>query len=272
MDIKTLHERILYPVVRVRTKKAGGSGTVIQSMPDPRNEGEYLTFILTNWHVIEGAIQVKKQWNSILKREIDVEIFEQVTVEIFDYVRQSEMTSANTHRADILAYDRNHDLAVLKLDSPRKVEHVAEIVTPDDAKEIRLFTKLWTSGCSLGHDPFANAGELTYLHEQIEGKLYWMCNANSIFGNSGGGVFHGETGEQIGVTARISAIQVGFGFDIMTWMGFFIPPPRIHEFFDEQEIHFLHDPEDNYYDALERRKEKEREGLLSLKRDRENGS
>jgi S1-C subfamily serine protease len=268
-NIQALHERVLYPVVRVRTDSAGGSGTVIQSLPDPRKEGEYLTFILTNWHVIERAIEVKKRWNSVLKREIDSETFKQVTVEIFDYVRQSEVTSANTHRADIIAYDRPHDLAILKLDSPRQVEHVARLMSAKDAAEVRLFTPLWTSGCSLGHDPFANPGFLTYLHEQIESKLYWMCNANSIFGNSGGGVFHGETHEQIGVTARISSIQLGFGYDIMTWMGFFIPVPRIYEFLGEQELQFLYDPDDSYYASMERRKEKERDGLLSLWADRE---
>ena len=30
-----LHEQILYPVVRVRCEKAGGSGVVIYSEPDP---------------------------------------------------------------------------------------------------------------------------------------------------------------------------------------------------------------------------------------------
>lgn len=268
-NIQALHERVLYPVVRVRTESAGGSGTVIQSLPDPRKEGEHLTFVLTNWHVIEKAIEVKKRWNSVLKREIDAETFRQVTVEIFDYVRLSEVTSANTHRADIVAYDRLHDLAILKLDSPRAVPYVARLMPAEDCAGVKLFTPLWTSGCSLGHDPFANPGYLTYLHEQIESKLYWMCNANSIFGNSGGGVFHGETHEQIGVTARISSIQLGFGYDIMTWMGFFIPAPRIYEFIDEQELQFLYDAEDNYYAAMDRRKDKERDGLLSLLSDRE---
>lgn len=268
-NVKALHDKVLYPVVRVRTGKAGGSGTVIYSEPDPQNEGEYQTFVLTNWHVIEGAIEVKEIWNSVLKRNVDTEIFQQVTVEVFDYVRQSEVSSANVHRADILAYDRAHDLAILKLDSPRKIEYVAQLMSPDDAKQVRLFTPVWTSGCSLGHDPFSNPGYLTYLHEQIESKLYWMCNANSIFGNSGGGVFHGETHEQIGVTARISAIQLGFGYDIMTWMGFFIPITRIYEFFDEQELQFLYDTTDTYHEAVARRKEKEREGLMSLHRDKE---
>ena len=51
MNLQELHERILYPVVRVRTGSAGGSGTVIMSQADPENEGEFQTFVLTNHHV-----------------------------------------------------------------------------------------------------------------------------------------------------------------------------------------------------------------------------
>ena len=33
-----LHEKILYPVTRVRAEKAGGSGVLVYSQPDPKNE------------------------------------------------------------------------------------------------------------------------------------------------------------------------------------------------------------------------------------------
>lgn len=264
MEKQELHERILYPVVRVRTQKAAGSGTIIFSQPDLKRDGDYLTFVLTNWHVVESAIKTRDQWHPVLKRDVKAEILDPVTVEIFDYVWLSTVNSSNSHRAQIVAYDKNHDLAVLKLDSPKQYPYIAQLMDPESAREFKLFTPVWTSGCSLAHDPFANPGYVTYLHETIESKLYWMCNANSIFGNSGGGVFCGETGQQIGVTARITGIQVGFGVDIMTWMGFFIPAPRIHEFCMEQELRFLYDQEDDYYQAMKRREEKEKEGLRGL--------
>lgn len=271
MDKQILHERILYPVVRVRTKKAAGSGTLIYSKPDPRHEGDHQTFVLTNWHVIEAAIATKDKWNSLLKREIKTEILDPVAVDIFDYVRMSTVNSSNSHRAEIVAYDQNHDLAVLRLDSPKAYPYIATLMGPEEADGFRLFTPIWTSGCSLAHDPFANPGYVTYLNETIESKLYWMTNANAIFGNSGGGVFCGETGQQIGVTARVTGIQVGFGVDIMTWMSFFIPAPRIHGFVMEQELRFLYDEEDTYYEAMKRREEKEREGLLSMFGEKEKG-
>ena len=92
-----------------------------------------------------------------------------------------------------------------------------------------------------------------------------MSNCSSIFGNSGGALFLADTGEQIGITARISSIQLGFGVDIITWMGFSIAPSEIYKFIDEQELKFLYDPSDTFEAAIKRREKKQREALLALK-------
>ncbi len=269
LSIKEQHERILYPVVRVRTEKAGGSGTVIYSKPNPDNGEEYQTFILTCSHVVEAAITTKKDWDSLLKKKIEKEFLEQVQVEIFDYVYLSKVNSSNSYKADILAYDKYHDIAILKLDSPKKVDYVASLIPRDKISDVKLFSPIWTSGCSLGHEPFANPGFITYLSEMIDNKLYWMQNGASIFGNSGGATFLEETGEQVGITARITTLQLGFGVDVMTWMGFSVAPQRIYEFIDEQELKFLYDFSDTYLKALKRRDRKAKETLMTLKEDKE---
>jgi len=269
MDIKELHEKILYPVVRVRTEKAGGSGSVIACLPDPENDGEHQTFVLTNWHVVEAAISTTKEWNSVMQKDIKVEVLKQVQVELFDYARLSEVTGGNARRANIVGYDKNQDLAVLLLDDPKPWPYVAKVIDRDAVRDVKLFTEVWASGCSLGHDPFANPGRITFLKEDIENKLYWMLNANSIFGNSGGPVFHAETGDIVGVTARVSVIQLGFGFDVQTWMNFCIPPQRLYEFFDEQCLEFLYDGEHTYKDAMKRREKKQQQALLALRREDE---
>ena len=264
LSLQDQHEKILYPVVRVRTHKAGGSGTVIYSKPKPNSADEYESFVLTCEHVVDDAIDTKKDWDGLLKKKIEKEFLEQVTVEIFDYVYLSKVNSSNSYKADIVAYDKYHDIAILKLDSPKKIEHVAQIIPKDKIKDIRLFMPTWTSGCSLGHEPFANPGFITYLSEMIDNKLYWMSNGASIFGNSGGAVFLADTGEQLGITARISAIQLGFGVDIITWMGFLVAPQRIYEFIDEQELKFIYDPADTFEKAMKRRERKEREAKLAM--------
>ena len=45
-----------------------------------------------------------------------------------------------------------------------------------------------------------------------------MQNAPSIFGNSGGGLFHGLTGNLLGLTSRVTVTQLGFGVDVQSWM------------------------------------------------------
>jgi S1-C subfamily serine protease len=262
VNIEELHKKILYPVVRVRTDKAGGSGTIIYSKENPADKEEYQTFVMTCEHVIDDAIVIKKDWDSQLKKKIDKEFREQVGVEIFDYVYMSKINSSNSYKADIIAYDKDHDIAILKLSSPKKVDYVADIIPKKNIPLVKLFTPIWTSGCSLGHDPFANPGYITYLSEVIDNKSYWMQNGASIFGNSGGALFLAETGEQVGITARISSIQLGFGVDVMTWMGFSVAPERIYEFFDEQELKFLYDPNDTYERALKRREKKYKDAML----------
>jgi len=142
---------------------------------------------------------------------------------------------------------------------------VANLLPQDKIKELRLYMDIVVTGCSLAHEPFSNFGQLTFLKELIEQKEYFMVNASSVFGNSGGALFLKETGELIGVPSRITNIRLGFGVDVMTWMGFSAHTKRIYEFFNEQELKFLYDDKDNFYDALTRRDRRKKEAVLSLK-------
>lgn len=254
MNVTQLHEKTLYPTVRVRTDTAGGSGTIIMSKPKTKGCD---TFILTNHHVVEDAITYKKDWDSVVKREITKEFTEKVSVEIFDYVDTSTVDSSNAYKADIIAYDREHDLAILRLDSPRPVKYIANIIERDKIdKLIKVFVPIVGCGCSMLHDPFPTMGYVSYMKEIIDNKEYLMTSQNSIFGNSGGALYLTETGQLIGVTSRVPGIQLGFGVDMMTWMGFGAHPERIYRFFDEQELQFLYDPTDTFENAMKRRAEK----------------
>ena len=164
----------------------------------------------------------------------------------------------------ILAYDKHHDLAAIKLNNTRKLDYVSTVIPKDEIDDLRIADPVWVSGCSLLHDPFPNAGTLTSLREMIDQKAYIMQNAPSIFGNSGGGLFHGVTGHLLGLTSRITVTQLGFGMDVQSWMGFSTHPDRLYEFFDHQELQFLYDSNDNYYDAMKRRDNRRKETLRSV--------
>jgi S1-C subfamily serine protease len=256
-EIKKLHETFLYPIVRVFSKGAAGSGTIIYSKEDPEVKDEYQTFVLTNQHVVDDLITYKDAWDEVLKRNKKKENKERARVEIFDYVRTSEVDSSNRHSAEIVAYSKSEDLAILRILSPKKFDNVARLIAKDDIKKLKLFMDVVVSGCSLAHEPMCNFGQITFLNEIIENKRYIMANAGMIFGNSGGALFLKDTGELIGVPSRVSATQVGFGQNIVSWMGFSAHGERIYEFFDEQELKFLYDPNDTYKAAVQRRKDRE---------------
>jgi hypothetical protein len=266
MDSAVLHEKILYPVVRVRAGQAGGSGVLIYSEPDPKDESKFINILLTCQHVIDGAIKIRDEWDAILKREVKRDVLDEVVIEVFDY-DGSKVVSANSTTGQIIAYDKHHDLAAVKLNSnTRQLPHVASVIPKDQINCLQLFDPVWVSGCSLLHDPFPNPGTITYLREVIDQKAYLMQNASSIFGNSGGGLFQGS-GEEfnlLGLTSRVTVTQLGFGLDVQTWMGFSTHPDRLYEFFDHQELQFLYDKNDDFYSALSRREGRRKDALRSI--------
>ena len=263
LSVEEIHNQILYPVVRVRTGNAGGSGVIIYSEEDPQAPGKYINIALTCQHVVDSSIKIRDEFDPVLKQQRKTDYFEEVAVEVFDY-DESRLISSNSTQADIIAYDKHHDLAAVRLRNFRPVQYVSKIIPQDEIKNLRIADNVVTCGCSLLHDPFPNNGTLTYLREVIEQKTYLMANAPSIFGNSGGGLFHGDTGNLLGLTSRVTVNQLGFGVDIQTWMNFSTHPERLYEFFEHQELQFLYNSKDNYYDAMKRREAKRREAIRSI--------
>jgi len=263
MEVKDVHEKILYPVSRVRASDSGGSGVLIYSKEDSKHPGEFINIALTCEHVIAKNVIVKDEWDTVLKREVKRDVTSEVTIEMFDY-DNSEVISANSIKADIIAYDKNHDIAAVRLHSKKQMPYVAKVIPKEDIEKLQIADPVWVSGCSLLHDPFPNAGTITYLREMIDQKAYIMQNAPSIFGNSGGGLFHGVTGDLLGLTSRITVTQLGFGMDVQSWMGFSTHPDRLYEFFEHQELQFLYDDNDDYYGAMDRRSNRRKEALRSI--------
>jgi hypothetical protein len=62
--ITKLHKEVLYPTVRVRTEKAGGNGTVLFS--EKNVKGKVETYVVTNHHVVEDAIEVKNNLDNAI--------------------------------------------------------------------------------------------------------------------------------------------------------------------------------------------------------------
>lgn len=270
--IKEIHKNILYPIVRVLTERAAGTGVIIYSSitPDtinnPDDEKEYETFVVTCHHVVEDAIKFVKKWSNIAKKDIVVEANELVRCEIFKYEKLSRCIGGTTLDAEIVCWDKPLDIALLKVKCSEKIAYIAKLYPRNKGDEIKLGEPMISCGCSMAHQPFFTFGNLSSKGDQIDAKEYWMTTANVIFGNSGGPVFLSESFEYLGNTARVASIQLGFGVDIITWMGFFIPIDSIYNFLEENFFMFIYDKttDSKKCEVLRKKKIEEEERKLSF--------
>jgi len=171
-------EKALYPCVRVRSKKAGGSGQVIHST---EKNG---TFILTCQHVIDDAIDIKEEWSSILQKEVKKDVRSEVDVEFFKYAYKDRAVGCEAVRADIVAYDKNEDIAILRLKDPTPRKYVAELMPTENIENsLNYFDEVVTIGAALGHPPICTIGNICAFNDIIDNRDYIQSTAPSIFGN-----------------------------------------------------------------------------------------
>lgn len=266
-DVEILHRQVLYPVVRVRAKKAVGSGTILFS--GQNKSGEYETYVLTNHHVVESAIEVRKQWDSMLGREIKKEFKSLVQVELFRYKYLSRSIGETVIDAEIVAYDEAQDLALLKLRSIDKMDFVAYTYPPQDMKNIHVFDKVVAVGAAMGAPPIPTVGHICNLDIEIDNYLYGLSTALTIYGNSGGALFRWSDNRQrwefIGVPSRIQ-VMLGFSTQAITHMGYFIPVWRVYNFLDDWCYQFIYDPNYTIEQCNEMRERKKEEAKQELAR------
>ncbi len=241
-----LHEKTLYPTIRVRTSRAQGSGTIIYSQartePDEDGETGFASYAITNHHVIDDAIRVEKEYDPQLQKYVTRDYRDRVQVEIFFRKNRSTITSRMTAEAEIVAYNARRDIALLRWVAPQPVAFVASLLPAEDAKGVFIYDKVFVVGCGLGQEPFPTAGMLTGKNIEIDYRPYWMGSAPAIYGNSGGAVFLGRTLQMIGVVSRVGVTGGMFGGQAVTHLQYFCPPGEIHKFIHDEGFHFLVDP------------------------------
>jgi S1-C subfamily serine protease len=262
-EIIQKHEQMFYPTVRVRTKKAGGSGTVVYSK---EYKDEVYTYVITNHHVIADSVHLEKKWDPVLKRKVDKEILDTVFVEFFRYNNYSHTVGSFAVEADIVAYSDvqgGQDWALLRVrDKENTADWVANMFPLDDIDNVHIFDEVYAVGASLGHPPVASDGHISYMDDEIEHYKYWMSSAPTIFGNSGGAVYRWSVNrkqyEYIGIPSRISMQPMGFSADAITHMGYFIPIDRVYKLLEENDYQFIYDESKSIEECNKARKKKQK--------------
>ena len=180
--------RLMDATVRLNAVHEVGSGVVIyndrrQPSSDPQ------TYILTAYHVIKD------------NRASDDR--DQLPIEVDFY---SDHRPRETATANIVAIHKKFDLALLEVRRPIIAVEVG-LASTERCRALGVFSPVVTVGCPLGYPPMPTRGELTSKRKMFDGQAFWMTNAPTIFGNSGGGVFDAQSGQLIGLLVRIAAYK-----------------------------------------------------------------
>jgi len=264
---RQMHELMIYPEVRITAEKARGSGTFLYCDEIEGGSGRYESYILTNEHVVDSLIKVEKKWNALLRREIKTDVLGTPIVELFDFDYVSRVIGGTTYQASIATYDKDEDLALLRLETPRPFAHIAKLYPRDRFKDLTALEWVITVGCGMGNKPVQTAGFLSGFGYEIENKDYVLISAPSYFGNSGGATFLLETGEMIGVPARITVAAIGWSADVVPHIGFSIPIWRVYQFLEDQMFQFVYDPDYTSAQCAKMRKDKREGEELRMLRD-----
>lgn len=251
-----------------------GSATIVYSEIDPREpkkqnpvtkeyEDNYETLALTNAHVIEEAISIVKEWNSVLKREVQQELKSPVTVDLpqFDGDR---IKGWRQILATILAYDKRQDIALIRFRDHIKYP-ASTICPPDMIENIRITAPIRCVGAALGNHPVVTDGFLCDFDIEIDNYDYWLGTHLSFFGNSGGGIFwhNGEKWCLIGIPSRITVVVLGWSANVVTHLGYFIPPTRLLSWLSDTCYNYIFD-KSSPLEADKKRIEKQEETLRKL--------
>ena len=263
---------LLLPNTRVRSGDTGGSGTVLYSSPNV--DGGHSTYVLTNHHVVENNIEVQKKWSPLLKRKVDMDVLGTVDVHFFKWLYSSRAVGATEISADIMTYDVEEDLALLKIRDEDPVA-VAKMFPKDKEKELRLGLPLLAIGAGMGEAPVITQGILSQFGREIDNREFWLSTAPTIFGNSGGAIYLADTQEFLGVPARLAVYGSFFGTDAITHLSYFIPITRVYKFLEAQMFRFVYDTEfteEGEAQAREEARKKEERKLVGKDEEKEEKS
>jgi len=183
-DLQAMWRELVGPVVQLAGDTSVGSGVLLRS--EPRAEGGYRTRLLTAWHVVRDIQGDPPD----LKLPVPVRIYH-------------ENGTTRMEQAKLLVHDPKLDAALLELETPDALEFSARLAPRSRLDGTRIFDGIVAVGCPLGNDPIPTRGEIATCQHEVDGERYWMINAPTYIGNSGGGIFDAETHELMGIFSKI---------------------------------------------------------------------
>jgi hypothetical protein len=216
-DLATMWRELVGPVVQLSGDTSVGSGVLLKSLPTADGTG-FDTHLLTAWHVVRD-IQ-----GDLSKTDLPVP----VTI-------YSEDGTLRKETAKLLCFDVGLDVALLMLRTPDALPCGAALATRARLEDVHIFDDIYAVGCPLGNDPIPTHGEVATCHHEVDGERYWMINAPTYIGNSGGGIFDGETHALLGIFSKIYT-HGSLRPTIVPHMGLVTPLDRVYEWLERENV------------------------------------
>jgi len=220
-DREELTRRMLLPTVQLNGDDTVGSGTIVFSGPNRKNGNKTETYVLTSYHVVRNILADTPRAR---RQGFDVTVY-----------LPGENLIVKGH---MVANEPKIDAALVRLETSRKLPNVANVLPRNETGDVNVWDPVCAVGCPLGNDPVPSKGEVSSLTNELNGANYWMVNAPTYFGNSGGGIYRADTRQLIGVFSKIYTHGKGQPV-VVPHMGLCTPMDLVYEWLEDEKMDHL---------------------------------
>jgi S1-C subfamily serine protease len=220
-DNNELTDKMLLPTVQLNGDDTVGSGTIVFSGPNKKNRNKVETYVLTSYHVVRNILA---DTPGAKKTGFDVTV----------YLPDENLIV----RGRMVASEPKIDAALVQLETERKLPNVANVLPRTETDQVKVWDQVCAVGCPLGNDPVPSKGEVSSISNLLNGTNYWMINAPTYFGNSGGGIYRSDTRQLIGVFSKIYTHGKSQPV-VVPHMGLCTPMDLIYEWLTEAKMDHL---------------------------------
>ena len=202
------------PTVQLEGEASVGSGVLLESKPVEGEDGSFETLLLTAWHVVRDIRAGSERQDPPIRVAVYL-----------------EAGGVRHETAELLVYEPDLDVALLRLKTSDELPWVAILPTREELRGMHTFRDICAVGCPLGNNPIPTRGEIAQTDHFIDGHLFWMINAPTFVGNSGGGVYDDQSHALLGILSKIYT-HGSLRRTVVPHMGLVVPMPQVYDWLE----------------------------------------